>query len=178
MAMFDKAQRLNKLASQRPAATDLNWLNTEADTKPVHDEEEESCPAFGYLRGLKERALALEFRFGDGNSEFFPYSLLGPWRYNPSAGLLLKFTGDVVSLVLIRGSNLDAVVNPSAINLTERGLQRHRITWVREMDEEELRRVGTSGPTIDRIDVAEFEAQDELREWLKKKAPMFVRNPG
>jgi hypothetical protein len=27
---------------------------------------------------------------------WFPYSWLGPWRYNPSEGLLLKFSGDVV----------------------------------------------------------------------------------
>ena len=32
---------------------------------------------------------------------------LGPWQYNPSEGLLLKFSGDLVYLVLIRGSNLD-----------------------------------------------------------------------
>jgi hypothetical protein len=43
------------------------------------------------------------------------------------------------------------------------------------MDEQELRRVGEGGPTIDRIEVAEFEAQEELREWLKKVAPAFVR---
>ena len=64
------------------------------------------------------------------------------WQFNPSAGLLLKFTGDVVTLVLIRGSNLDALVKDGAINLTDRGFQRHRIIWVREMDEEELRKVG------------------------------------
>ncbi len=114
-------------------------------------------------------------RFRNGNSEWFPYSLLGPWRYNPSAGLLLKFTGDLVTLVLIRGSNLNAPVNQDAINLTNRGLQRHRITWIREMDEEELRRVGEGGPTIDRIEVAEFESQEQLNQWLKKNGPAFVR---
>ena len=62
-----------------------------------------------------------------------------------------------------RGSNLDALVNQS-VNLTDRGLQRHRITYVREMDEQELRRVGEEGPTIDRIEIAEFESQEELRE--------------
>ncbi len=136
--------------------------------------DEDSCAAFGYLRGLRECALAVEFRFRDGNSDWFPYSWLGPWRHNPSAGLLLKFTGDLVTLVLIRGSNLDMLVNQT-INLTDRGLQRHRILWVREMDEEELRRVGEGGPTIDKIDVAEFESQEEQREWLTKNAPAFVR---
>ena len=137
--------------------------------------EEESCRAFGYLRGLHERALALELRFRTGNSEWFPYSWLGPWRHNPSVGLLLKFTGDVVSLVLIRGSNLDALVNDSGVNLTDRGLQRHRIVWIREMDEEELRKAGEGEPTIDAIEVAEFDSQEEQRAWLEKYAPAFLR---
>jgi hypothetical protein len=137
--------------------------------------EEESCAAFGYLRGLHEKALSVEFRFRDGNSEWFPYSWLGPWKYNPSVGLLLKFTGDMVSLVLIRGSNLGRMVNQSAINLTDRGFQRHRILWVREMDADELRRAGEGEPTIDSIEVVEFDSQEELQEWLKKAAPAFVR---
>jgi hypothetical protein len=135
--------------------------------------EEDSCPAFGYLRGLDARALAVQLRFRDGNSTWFPYSWLGPWRHNPSVGLLLKFTGDVVTLVLIRGSNLAALVGQS-VNLTDRGLQRHRILWVREMDEEGLRQAGQGQPTIDRIEVAEFESQDALKEWLSKHAPAFL----
>lgn len=75
--------------------------------KPQKDEDgeaaEASCAAFGYLRGLRDSSAAIEFRFGDGNSIWFSYSLLGTWQYNPSQGLLLKFTGDVVTLVLIRG---------------------------------------------------------------------------
>ncbi|HLN31824.1 MAG TPA: hypothetical protein VK395_29105 [Gemmataceae bacterium] len=139
------------------------------------DAEDDSCSAFGYLRGLEARAMAIEFRFRDGNSETYPYSWLGPWKYNPSAGLLLKFTGDVVTQVLIRGSNLDALLPETGINLTDRGLQRHRIIYVREMDETELRRAGRGEPTIDRIEVAEFESQEELQEWVKKSAPAFFQ---
>jgi hypothetical protein len=137
--------------------------------------EEESCPAFGYLRSTRDRALAVEFRYRDGNSDFYPYSWLGPWRFNPSVGLLLKFTGDIVTLVLIRGSNLDAAVNGGGVNLTAGGLQRHRVTWVREMGEAELKRVGNDGPTIDRIEVAEFESAEEQRKWLARVAPVFAR---
>ena len=54
------------------------------------------------------------------------------------------------------------------VNLTDRGLQRHRIVFVREMDEVELRRVREGGPTIDRIDIAEFETVEEQRDWLKR----------
>jgi len=138
-----------------------------------NDAEEETCPAFGYLRGIRDRALAVEFRFLNGNSAFFPYSWLGPWWHNPSVGLLLKFTGDVVTLVLIRGSNLDALVNQS-INLTDRGLQRHRITFIREMEEAEIRLVDEKGPTIDSIEITEFDSQAELREWLKRTATSFL----
>jgi hypothetical protein len=57
-------------------------------------------------------------------------------------------------------------------------LQRHRVTFVWEMDEEELRKAGEGAPTIDRIDVAEFETAEEQREWLKKVAPAFLRPTG
>ena len=139
------------------------------------DEGEASCAAFGYLRGIRDHAGAVEFRFRDGNSAWFPYGWLGPWQYNPSEGLLLKFSGDLVYLVLIRGSNLDRPLNEGSINLTNAGLQRHRVLWVREMTEDEIRKVGETGPTIDSIEVAEFESQAGLKEWLGKHAPAFLR---
>jgi hypothetical protein len=80
-----------------------------------------------------------------------------------------------VYLVLIRGNNLDKPLNEGAINLTTGGLQRHRVVWIREMSEEDIRQVGESGPTIDRIEVAEFESQAALKEWLQQKAPAFIR---
>lgn len=143
--------------------------------EPEPDVGEASCAAFGYLRGIRERADAIEFRFRDGNSVWFPYGWLGTWKLNPSEGLLLKFSGDLVYLVLIRGSNLDRPLTDSTINLTHAGLQRHRVLWVREMSEEEIRQVGETAPTIDSIEVVEFETHDALKEWLGKIAPAFLR---
>jgi hypothetical protein len=134
-----------------------------------------SCGAFGYLRGLRDASAAIEFRFRGGNSMWFPYSWLGNWQFNPSEGLLLKFSGDLVYLVLIRGSNLDKPLKEGAINLTHAGLQRHRVLWIREMTPEEVRQVGETGPTIDSIELAEFETHEALKEWLGRKAPAFVR---
>lgn len=148
----------------------LNPPNNEAEA----DEPELSCGAFGYLRGMKELPGAVEFRFKNGNSTWFPYSWMGPWQYNPSQGLLLKFSGDMVYLVLIRGSNLDKPLSEGAINLTTGGLQRHRVVWIREMPEADIRQVGETGPTIDRIEVAEFESQATLKEWLAANAPAFL----
>ena len=59
--------------------------------------------------------------------------------------------------------------------MTDRGLQRHRINYIREMDEAELKQARGGEPTIDRIDIAEFELLDVQREWLKKAAPLFLR---
>lgn len=78
--------------------------------------------------------------------------------------------------MLIRGSNLDAPMGEGSVNLTDRGFQRHRILFVREMDEEELRKAGQGEPTIDRIEVADFESSEELRQWLKQAAPVFARD--
>jgi hypothetical protein len=141
------------------------------------DGDEDACCAYGFLRGLNERGLAIEFRFRDGNCLGYPYNLLASWRYNPSSGVLLKYTGDVTTLVLIRGSNLDLLVNQT-VNLTDRGLARYRITFVREMSEEELRKVGAAGPTIDRILVGECESLAEQRDWVRAHAPAFVRGEG
>jgi hypothetical protein len=143
--------------------------------KEKDDEDGEgSCSAFGYLRGIRERADAIEIRFQNGNSTWFPYSWLGEWKFNPSDGLLLKFSGDLVYVVLIRGSNLDRPLSDTTTNLTTSGLQRHRIVWMREMSAEEIRQVGESGPTIDRIEVAEFESNADLKTWLEANAPAFV----
>lgn len=139
-----------------------------------HAEEEESCPAFGFLRGIADRALAVEFRFRSGDSEWQPYSHLAGWRFNRSIGLLLKFTSDVTTLVLIQGSNLDALPADRAVNLTG-GLHRHRITYLREMDEDELKKADEGEPTIDSIAVAEFDSQQAIAEWLKKHASAFLR---
>jgi hypothetical protein len=135
---------------------------------------EASCKAFGYLRGIRDSATSVEFRFLTGNSTWFPYGWMGNWQYNPSEGLLLKFTGDLVYLVLIRGSNLDKPLNEGAINLTHAGLQRHRVLWIREMSEEEIRQVGETGPTIDSIEIGEFQSHEELKQWVKERAPGFL----
>ena len=139
------------------------------------DGKEASCKAFGYLRGIEDKADALELRFLDGDSMWFPYGWLGTWQYNRAEGLLLKFSGDVVYLVLIRGSNLDRPLADGSANLTRAGLQRHRVVWIREMTPEEIRQTGETGPTIDSIKVAEFENQAAQKEWLSKNAPAFLR---
>jgi hypothetical protein len=139
----------------------------------VEEVEIASAP-FGYLRGIRDFVSAIEFRFQNGNRTWFSYNLLGHWRYDPSVGLMLKFNGDVLYVVLIRGSNLDKPLSDGAIDLTA-AIQRHRATWIREMSEEENRKAGDSGPTIDSIQISEFTSNEAMREWLTTTAPGFVR---
>jgi hypothetical protein len=73
---------------------------------------------------------------------------------------LLRILVRIIYVVLIRGSNLDKPLKEGAINLTTGGLQRHRVVWIREMNEEDIQKVGESGPTIDSIQIEEFESQD------------------
>src|SRR5271156_6473986 len=170
--MNDDTTHKDRVKRPAPSAGINAYLQTK---EPEAEGTEASCKAFGYLRGIRDSATSVEFRFLDGNSTWFPYSWMGTWQYNPSEGLLLKFTGDLVYLVLIRGSNLAKPLNEGAINLTHAGLQRHRVLWVREMSEEEIRQVGETGPTIDSIEVGEFESQADLKQWVREHAPAFVR---
>jgi hypothetical protein len=132
-----------------------------------------SCNAFGYQR-QPEHLSAIEFRFLTGDSMWFPYNSMGACRHIPSEGLLLKFSGDLIYLVLIRGSNLDRGIDGKATDLIHAGLQRHHVLWLREMTPAEIREVGETGPTIDSIQVAEFESHAALKEWLRKHAPAFM----
>lgn len=164
-------ERLRRNSHQAGDGTSPPKKEAEAEAEGV----EASCGAFGYLRGLRDQSAAVELRFRGGNSIWFPYAWLGTWQYNPSEGLLLKFSGDLVYLVLIKGSNLDRPLNEGAIDLTHAGLQRHRVLWVREMTPEEIRQVGEKGPTIDSIEVAGFESHAALKEWLAQHGPAFER---
>jgi hypothetical protein len=135
-----------------------------------------SCKAFGYHLA-PEHLAGVELRFLTGDSLWFPYGWLGTCRHIPSEGLLLKFNGDLVYLVLIRGSNLERGIDGKSIDLIHAGLQRHHVLWVREMTPEESREVGESGPTIDKIEVGEFESHAAMKEWLEKRSPAFAQLP-
>ena len=164
-------QKHQDKAQQYPGTAGLNAYLQTKETEA----ETASCKAFGYLRGIRDSATSLEFRFLSGNSTWFAYSSLVAWKYNPSEGLLLKFSGDLLYLVLISGSNLDKPLNEGAINLTNAGLQRHRVLFIREMTKEEIRQVGETGPTIDRIEIAEVETNAEVKAWIGTHAPAFLR---
>ena len=169
--MFDDALRPDHVAQSIPIqglSTILRYKSEIAGPKSF-----QTNGAFGYLEGQRDQATALQFRFRNGNSVWFTYHWLGTWQFDPSEGLLLKFSGDLIYLVLIRGSNLDRTVKEAAVSLTQ-GLQERRVTWVREMSEQEAECVGEDGPTIDQIQWGQFDSQEAVINWLSKTAPAFV----
>jgi hypothetical protein len=157
---------------QKPHAKGFAGIleSKDSETEFVDD----SGHAFGCVRDRREQATGVELRLINGNSIWFPYSWLGTCQYNPSVGLLIKFTGDLVYLVFIRGSKLDCPLEDGCLALARAGFQTHRLLWVREMTEEEIRHVGETGPSVDSIEVVGFESHDELKAWLEKTAPAFM----
>lgn len=152
---------LQSLRNQR-SAPQRKLLSTEDES------DDDQCRCFGYLRGMVARAQSIEFRLANGNRVAFPYHWLGPSYYNPSAGILLRFVGDKVYLVLIEGSNLDMLINAS-LSLYERGILRHRVTFVREMTRQEIASSEKGEVTIERFRMLNHRSDDEPKgvEWLK-----------
>ncbi len=94
---------------------------------------EESCiedlKAFGWLHGLREKAIMLELRFKTGDIACFAYSLLERADFDPSGGIILQFAGASIRIV---GRHLNTEVRPS-IRLFS-GIIHHRVAWIQECD--------------------------------------------
>lgn len=79
-----------------------------AQPAPIEMDDESEGKSFGFLRGIRERALNLEFRrLKEKDSLSFPYSWLGPAHYDPSRGIMLVFSAGETFGVRIRGRNLN-----------------------------------------------------------------------
>lgn len=93
----------------------------------AEQQAEENLTAFGYLRGVKERALMLELRLKEGSSVAFSYALLDRASFDPSDGIRLHFPG---TEIVIRGRGLNQPSGPGA-KLFDL-LLRQRVTWIQE----------------------------------------------
>jgi hypothetical protein len=166
-------EKLNDDEFSRP--TPKAGLRKILDSKQPQADNDYTCSAYGFVRANGEELNSLELRLPENNSIWLPYQWLGIWQYNPSFGLLLRFSGDIIILVLVRGSNLDQPLNDGSLTLMRGGLQRQRILYLRQMTPDEIRQVGTKGPTISSIEIAEFTSKEAAREWQRKHAPGFLR---
>jgi hypothetical protein len=89
----------------------------------------EDLIAFGWLRGVQERAIMLEIRHKDGRITAKGYSWLQSADFDPSSGITLNFSGDTVT---IKGRNLGGEARPNIRLFT--GILRHRVPWIQEAD--------------------------------------------
>jgi len=89
----------------------------------------EDLNAFGWLRGVGDRAIMLELRHKNGNITALNYTMLERVEFNPSEGITLFFNGQKIQ---IKGRNLNNEVRPQ-VRLLD-GIMRHRVPWVQEAD--------------------------------------------
>ena len=123
-------------------------------------DDEISGRCFGCLRGIRDRALNLELRrLKEGDSVAFPYSWLGPSRFDPSIGVLMLFVGAETYGVRIRGRNLNSLLD-EGFCLYDRGILRHRVTFVREMSKEESRSAGDGECVVERIEIEPVQSEN------------------
>lgn len=111
---------LDKYLSSRDAA---GASSTDAEPVP------EDVGIFGWLRGIRDRAIMLELRKKDGSVRAVGYAWLEQVEFDPSGTITLSVAGQTIRL---KGRNLNAEIRPG-VRLFE-GLTRHRVPWVREAE--------------------------------------------
>ena len=121
---------------------------TDSPAGTPEGEGTEDCGAFGWLRGIRDRAIMLEIRHKDGRITAFGYAWLDLVEYDPSEGITLKFSGKSVKIV---GSNLNAEIR-SNIRLLD-GIIRQRIPWITEMSGASFTPSAGRGPQIEEVQV-------------------------
>lgn len=117
---------------------------------PMADEEPDGLAdygAFGWLRGIRDRATMLEFRRKDGNIRAFGYGWLQQAEFDPSLGIVLHFGAAQVKLL---GRNLNAELRPN-VRLFQ-GITRQRVPYLQEADEPTLMRAQDGETLIERIE--------------------------
>lgn len=107
----------------------------------------EDLGAFGWLRGVRERALMLELRRKDGSIRAVGYAWLERVEFDPSEGITLCMPG---AEIRIKGRNLNSELRPF-VRLFE-GITRHRVPWVQETDRTEALQAATGVTIIETID--------------------------
>ncbi len=117
------------------------------DADSIDAETTDNLGSFGWLRGIRDRAVMLELRRKDGNVLAVGYGWLEKVEFNPSDGITLSIVGQKIR---IKGRNLNAEVRQS-VRLFE-GITRHRVPWLQEADEPDSLEADDKATVIDRIE--------------------------
>lgn len=107
---------------------------TAADVDGMIDvPEDHGC--FGWLRGVRDRAVMLELRKRTGEIKAFSYSFLESVEFDPSDGMVLLFPGHRVT---ITGTALNQPATATTTLGLFGGVIRHRVPWIQELTGERL----------------------------------------
>ena len=103
----------------------------EEPPNPMHPEVQEfdDLGSFGWLRGVRDRAIMLELRKKNGNVLAVGYAWLERAEFDPSVGITLHVAGKTIR---IQGRNLNTESRPN-VKLFQ-GITRHRVPWIQEAD--------------------------------------------
>jgi hypothetical protein len=133
--MFGKV--LNEHSSKRKQ----NGSSASADVEAADD-----FGAFGWLRGVQDRAIMLEIRHKDGRVTAKGYSWLQSAEFDGSNAITLNFSGETVT---IAGRNLNAESRPNVRLFA--GILRHRVTWIQEADGTDVIKAAKNAVVIENI---------------------------
>jgi len=117
-------------------------------TRTADDQELEDLQSFGWLRGVRDRAVMLELRHLNGNITCYGYAWLEKAVLDPSEGITLHFGGKTVRVI---GRQLNGMVRPN-ISLFA-GIVRHKVPWIRESGFGDAANGPSNATIIDEIQV-------------------------
>jgi hypothetical protein len=138
--MYDKV--FQKQSGQPRAPTgEAEHAASEADAM-------DDLGSFGFLRGVRDRAVCLELRKKTGNITAIPYGWIEKLEFDPSEGITLYAGG---ARIRIRGRNLNAAIR-ATVRLFE-GIARHRVAWIQEADEPSRLQADRNATVIDSIEL-------------------------
>ena len=118
------------------------------DNSPMPEVESlDDLGSFGWLRGVRDRAVMLELRKKDGNILAVGYAWLDKAEFDPSIGITLHTGGQTIKL---RGRNLNTEARPN-VRLFQ-GITRHRVPWIQEADEPAAMEARGQGTLVEEIE--------------------------
>jgi hypothetical protein len=118
------------------------------DALAAEPEAVDDFTAFGFLRGVRDRALYLELRQKNGNLTALGYAWIERIEFDPSIGITLHALGQQI---VIRGRNLNGEMRPG-VRLVQ-GLTRQRVPWIQEADEPTAFQTPAHGVLVERIEL-------------------------
>ncbi len=116
-------------------------------TLPAEVDAADDLGSFGWLRGIRDRAIMLELRQKTGNVVAIGYNWIEKIEFDPSEGITLCALGQRIR---IKGRNLNAEVRPT-VRLFE-GIVRHKVPWIQQADETPLAKLDKRTAVVDQID--------------------------